>query len=63
MVRLRALRSFGIQPFLKGQHLRVPDPNFPLFYNKGDIVVVPFSQAIRLIAAGHAARVTEDDAR
>lgn len=63
MVRLRALRSFGIQPYLKGMNLNVPDPHFPLFYREGDILEVPFSQAIRLIASGNAARATDDEPR
>jgi len=63
MVRLRAIRSFGIQPYLKGARLSVPDPHFPLFYGEGDILEVPFSQAIRLIASGMAVRPTDDEGR
>ena len=61
MVRLRALRSFSIQPYLK--NVNVPDPHFPLFYGEGDILELPFSQAIRLIASGNAARVMDDEER
>lgn len=63
MVRLRAVRSFGIQPYLNSAQVNVPDPHFPLFYGEGDVLELPFSQAIRLIASGAAVTVRDDEYR
>ena len=60
MVRVRAVREFGIQPYLKSVSTNVPDPYFPLFYREGETLEVPFSQAIRLIASGVAERVKDE---
>lgn len=60
IVCLRALRPFAIQPYLKNLSVSVPDPHFPLFYSEGDTLEVPFSQAIRLMASGNAARADEE---
>lgn len=63
MVRLRAVRSFEIQPYLKSVQVSVPDPHFPLFYDEGDVLELPFSQAVRLIASGAAVIVRDGEER
>ena len=63
MVRLRAVRSFEIQPYLNSAQVSVPDPHFPLFYGEGDVLELPFSQAVRLIASGAVVTVRDDEER
>ncbi len=37
LVHTRTLRSLGIQPYLPGKYLNVPNPDFPLLYNRAHI--------------------------